>query len=144
MIRKATVEDLDVLLKLEELCFQFGRYSKEHIEWFLKGPNEGAFLYLDDDGPIASVMLSVRNPLGRVVSLGVHPYRRNEGVARELMKTAEEWFHESGARVVDLEVGVDNSEALNLYSSLGYQVVRTLKNYYRGKGDAYLMRKELE
>lgn len=144
MIRKATVEDLQVLLELEEMCFQFGRYSKEQIESFLKGPNEETFLYLDEDGPMGSMLLSVRDMRGRVVSLGVHPDRRNKGVARELMTIAEEWFLDSCAQVVDLEVGVDNREALKLYSSLGYEVVRTLKNYYRGKGDAYLMRKELE
>jgi ribosomal-protein-alanine N-acetyltransferase len=144
VIRKATVEDLPALLELERTCFRRGRYSKEQVDFFLKGENEETFLYLDGDGAVGSVMLSSRGPKGKVVSIGVHPDWRKKGVARDLMKVAEEWFVDSGAAEVDLEVGISNREALNLYATLGYEVVKVLKDYYHGKEDAYLMRKEFE
>ncbi|MCK4443268.1 MAG: GNAT family N-acetyltransferase [Thermoplasmata archaeon] len=143
MIRKATVEDLPLLMEIEKVCFKSARYSKEQIEWILTGENEAIYIYFEDARPVGSVMLSMQGDPGRVISIGVHPDWREKGVARELMNTAEKWFSESGAREVDLEVSVENSEALNLYSSMGYEVVRVLRGYYYGKVDAYQMRKEL-
>lgn len=143
MIRKATVEDLPILLGLERVCFKDSRYSREQIEWILKGENEATYLYFSDTDAIGSLMLSLQGASGRVISVGVHPDWRGKGVARELMDVAEEWFLNSGARKVDLEVGVNNREALNMYSSLGYEVVRVLKDYYAGKEDAFHLRKEL-
>jgi ribosomal-protein-alanine N-acetyltransferase len=141
VIRKATVEDLPILLGLERACFSKARYTKDQIDWFLKGENEETFLFFDEKDPVGSVMLSARGSKGKVVSIGVHPDWRKKGVARELMKVAEDWFADSGASEVDLEVGVQNREALNLYSTLGYEVVKLIQGYYGGKEDAYLMRK---
>lgn len=142
MIRKANVEDLPVLLELERVCFKRSRYSKDQIESFLSGGNEETFLFLHDDDAVGSLMLSLHGLKGKVVSIGVHPEWRKKGVARDLMEVADKWFADAGAGEVDLEVGVDNREALNLYSSMGYEVVKVLKDYYFGKEDAYLMRKE--
>jgi ribosomal-protein-alanine N-acetyltransferase len=144
VIRKATVEDLPILLELERMCFKRGRYSEDQIDFFLRGENEETFLYLDENDAVGSVMLSSRGPKGKVVSIGVRPDWRKKGVAKDLMKIAEEWFVDSGAEEVDLEVGTSNREALNMYTGLGYEVVKVLKDYYHGKEDAYLMRKEFE
>lgn len=144
VIRKATVEDLPVLLELERACFKRGRYSKDQIDFFLRGENEETFLCLDENVAVGSVMLSSRGPKGKVVSIGVRPDWRKKGVAKDLMKVAEDWFVDSGAAEVDLEVGISNREALNMYAGLGYEVVKVLKDYYHGKEDAYLMRKEFE
>ncbi len=143
MIRKATLEDLPLLLEIEKVCFKSSRYSREQIEWILTGENEVTYIYFMNAQPVGSVMLSMQGDSGRVISIGVHPDWRGKGVAGELMSTAEKWFSESGAREVDLEVSVENSEALNLYSSMGYEVVRVLKGYYFGKVDAYQMRKQM-
>jgi ribosomal-protein-alanine N-acetyltransferase len=142
VIRKATVEDLPILLELERACFRKARYSKEQIEVFLNGENEETFLFFHGDDGVGSVTLSLQGLEGKVVSIGVHPDWRRKGVARDLMETAEKWFTDSGVGEVDLEVGVANHEALKMYSSMGYEVVKVLKDYYYGKEDAYLMRKE--
>ena len=43
-----------------------------------------------------------------------------------------------------LEVAVTNEEALGLYSSLGFETVRTRRKYYQPGGiDALVMRKHL-
>lgn len=143
MIRKAEPEDMPALLKLERLCFRRNPYRKEQIEWFLASPRAIAFLSFRNDTAVGSMMLSLSGAQGRVVSLGVHPSWRGKGVAKELMEAAEDWFLKSGATEIVLEVKVDNQEAIRLYSSLGYQITRTLKSYYSKNEDAYLMRKEL-
>ncbi len=144
MIRRATPKDLRLLMEIEKACFKEGRYSKDQIEWILTGENEATFIYLDGPRPIGSVMLSAGGGAGRIISIGVRPDWREKGVAKGLMDVAERWLAETGAREIDLEVSVENEEAMNLYSSMGYEVVRVLKDYYFGKVDAFQMRKELE
>ena len=144
MIRKATLEDLPILMELERVCFKDSRYSREQIEWILRGRDEVTYLYFQDSNAIGSLMLSLHGDMGRVISVGVHPDWRGKGVARELMNVADKWFLDLGATVVDLEVGVNNKDALNLYRSLGYEVVRVLKKYYPGKEDAFHLRKKLQ
>lgn len=144
MIRKATLEDLPILMELERVCFKDSRYSREQIEWILRGKDEVTYLYFQDSNAIGSLMLSLQGDMGRVISVGVHPDWRGKGVARELMNVADKWFLDSGAAVVDLEVGVNNKDALNLYRSLGYEVVRVLKKYYPGNEDAFHLRKKLQ
>ena len=143
MIRKATLEDLPTLLELEKVCFRTNPYRKEQIEWFLSTRKAVTFLSTRDDVAVGSVMLSIGGSEGKVVSIGVHPDWRGKGVAKELMKVADKWFTDLGVTVVGLEVSVQNPEAIRLYSSLGFEVKRTLKSYYSKREDAFYMRKEI-
>ena len=44
---------------------------------------------------------------------------------------------------ITLEVRVSNVVAINLYKSVGFNIVATRKKYYENGEDAYLMLKEL-
>jgi len=143
VIRKATSEDMPILLEMEKRCFTDRAYVREQIEWFLNSTHAVTFLSFKENGVVGSVMLSLRGKRGKVVSVGVLPERRGQGIGRELMYRAEKWFADSGVKEVELEVNVSNHEAAKMYSDLGYRTVRVLKKYYHGKEDAYLMRKKL-
>ncbi|MFQ5883463.1 MAG: ribosomal protein S18-alanine N-acetyltransferase [Thermoplasmata archaeon] len=144
MIRKATSEDMSILLEMEKRCFaDRAAYTREQIEWFLNSAHAVTFLSFRENGAVGSVMLSMRSRRGKVVSIGVMPEWRERGIGKELMHHAEKWFNNIGVKEVELEVNVSNQEAANMYSSLGYRTVRILKKYYHGKEDAYLMRKKL-
>ncbi|UCD92855.1 MAG: GNAT family N-acetyltransferase [Methanobacteriota archaeon] len=143
MIRKATSEDMPILLEMERRCFADRAYTGEQIRWFLNSENSATFISFRENRVAGSMMLSLRGRRGKVVSVGVMPEWRGKGIGKELMVCAEEWFSTSGVREVDLEVNVNNHEATIMYSSLGYRKVRILKKYYQGREDAYLMRKKL-
>lgn len=144
MIRKASIEDVPLLMEIEKICFKSDRYTREQIEWIVSGEKEAAYIYLHRSKPVGSVMVSIRGNRGRLISIGVHPDWRKKGIGKKLMDVAEGWFLKSGAKQVVLEVNVSNHEAVNLYSSLGFEVIGLLRNYYPNGSDAFQMAKRLE
>lgn len=59
-----------------------------------------------------------------VDALGVYGRFRGRGIGKSLMELTEKRAIEAGYRVVSLIVFADNTPAINLYLSLGFQVVR--------------------
>ncbi|MFQ6013472.1 MAG: GNAT family N-acetyltransferase [Thermoplasmata archaeon] len=143
MLRPASLSDVSVLYRIEKRCFGRRGFSKAHIIWTLKNPHGFTYLYYADGRPVGTVMLRKEGEVGRVVSIGVLPDYRRQGIGAELMRQAEEFMREQGAHVMLLEVGVRNAEALAFYERLGYEVDGVLKGYYSWGEDAHLMRKAL-
>lgn len=59
-----------------------------------------------------------------VNSIGVFEEHRGSGVGTKLMQAAEETARENGFHTMSLVAFADNTPALALYKSLGYEVVR--------------------
>ena len=57
------------------------------------------------------------------------------------MNRLHEALQRQGIRVSLLEVGMQNIPAQRLYEKLGYEVQGLLTGYYRGREDAYRMRR---
>ena len=75
-----------------------------------------------------------------ILNLAVHPEFRRRGIARELINKVIRHFHQKGAKSVILEVRINNKSAQNLYSKLGFRILRIRKKYYSDTGeDAIVM-----
>jgi ribosomal protein S18 acetylase RimI-like enzyme len=61
---------------------------------------------------------------GYVNNLFVAPHRRGEGLGRELMRQADDFFRSRGVRRVRLTVTTSNQSAVALYEKSGYRVQR--------------------
>lgn len=100
------------------------------------------------DDPMGFVLFRRITDEGEIISIGVRPDRRQEGVATALLNAAHKALIAGMARSVFLEVGADNPEAIRLYSRLGYERVGLRKQYYRRasgvKVDAIVMKLRLE
>ncbi len=80
-----------------------------------------------------------------VFKIAVASCHRRKGVAVELLSDTFSFYEKMGALSVVLEVRTTNAPAIALYRKLGFEILRTRKNYYgRGKGDAYVMGLALE
>lgn len=66
-----------------------------------------------------------------ILTLGVAPARRRQGIARLLLVDFFARARAAGAARVVLEVAADNAAALALYQSLGFTRHGTRANYYR-------------
>jgi ribosomal protein S18 acetylase RimI-like enzyme len=65
-------------------------------------------------------------PVGMVFDITVlEPFRRR-GVAKLLIKTAEDYCRQQGMWRMKLEVAANNPNAIDLYSKVGYEPERTL------------------
>ena len=86
----------------------------------------------------------IRGKIGRILTLDIVPEARRFGLASRLMQECEQRFRAAGCTQVFLETAVNNEAALRLYHKLGYQIVRTLPEYYSSHSlDAFRMAKRL-
>ncbi len=58
---------------------------------------------------------------GYVQRLAVHPSSQQRGIARALVDDALDWLAEKGATSVFVNTDVDNTAALHLYATLGFE-----------------------
>jgi ribosomal-protein-alanine N-acetyltransferase len=82
-----------------------------------------------------------------ILTVGVAPWARRQGVAKALMAAAIGAARNAGAADMFLEVDVDNGSAVALYESLGFVRSGLRKGYYDrgadGRADAHVMRLDL-
>jgi len=97
-----------------------------------------------DDTPAGFVLALDLGEECEIVSLGVLPRRWREGIGSALLDSicSEGWVR--GAKRIVLEVAVDNSVALSLYTGRGFVPVGHRRNYYRQtsrRGDALVLQR---
>ena len=81
--------------------------------------------------------------LARVYSLAVAPAQRGTGVAKLLMTAGEQAASDAGRLYLRLEVSVDNTPAIKLYQTLGYQKFGIYRDYYEDHKDALRYQKRI-
>lgn len=105
----------------------------------------GGFGWLAWDGPDPVGFILVRD-LGsecEILSLGVAPRWRRQGIAHALLASAIAEARRRELPSLVLEVAIDNDAAKNLYSSLGFVAVGRRARYYSrpdGRADALILR----
>jgi N6-L-threonylcarbamoyladenine synthase len=78
-----------------------------------------------------------------LTKIAVRRSERKKGYGRKMMKHLIAAARRRGCEFMHLEVNVNNKEALGLYESDGFEVVRTRKRYYENGDDAYDMIRSL-
>ena len=150
-IRDYRSADFDRLWHIDQLCFPPGiAYTQMDLSGFIMRRNAitlvGEFQSGVADDPIAGFVIAqpVRRKYGRILTLDILPQARRFGLATQLMNASEERLRALGCSEIYLETAVDNEAALRLYRKLGYQVLRTLPEYYSSHSlDAFQMFKRL-
>lgn len=78
------------------------------------------------------------NREGWVLSLAVHPCARSEGIGKRLLGRLLKKFMHEDVKKVWLTVRPDNKAALRVFSSVGFERVRTVEEYF-GKNEPRLV-----
>ncbi len=163
-IRDYQAADFDRLWQIDQLCFPEGiAYTQMDLSGFIMRRN--AITLVADVQPgnaedvnrpngdvarnhavIAGFVVAhpIRGRIGRILTLDILPEARRYGLASRLMQECAQRLRTAGCMQVYLETAVNNEAALRLYHKLGYQIVRTLPEYYSSHSlDAFLMAKHL-
>lgn len=143
-VRAARADDVEALLALEAL-FPSDRLSRASLRRFIANPR-AVFLVAEHGGRlVANLLLLTRKGSrhARIYSLVVDPAARGLGLARQLVRAAEDAACARGCHAVLLEVRADNAAARSLYRQLGYGVDRELPGYYDDGADGLKLRREL-
>ena len=139
MIRKATLEDLESILRLEQ-TFGAEAFSKRSLRHFLI---RGSTLVMEHElGNIMgyAILLTRRGSTkARLYSITIDPDHRGRGWSKQLLSATEEEARALGCIQMTLEVAVSNVIAKALYDRAGYSIVKLLPGYYRDGGDALKM-----
>ena len=88
----------------------------------LANATSAVLLALDGDALVGSVMVGFDGHRGWVYYLAADPARRGRGIARALMKAAEQWLIERDCPKIQLMVRGDNLTAKRFYAAIGYDV----------------------
>jgi ribosomal-protein-alanine N-acetyltransferase len=80
---------------------------------------------------------------GHVISIAVLHNHQQKGIGYALMREATQAMVNYNAKECYLEVRESNLPAVQLYKKLGFEISRTIKNYYADGENAYLMAKQL-
>ena len=105
----------------------------------------GLIAWLDESPAGFALAIDLRKEC-EILSLGVLPDRRRHGVGSALLDFVCLEGRARGAEFIVLEVAVDNSAALSLYTGRGFMPVGHRRNYYRqanDRGDALVLQRAL-
>lgn len=137
-IRQANLQDLEALVELENISFSTDKLSRRSFRHWLTSEH-CALLVSEVESKIAGYILIIYHPgtrLARIYSLAVLPDFRKLGLAKALIQAGETTAEADGRLSIRLEVSVDNTAAIKLYESLGYQKFGIYRDYYEDHKDA--------
>jgi ribosomal protein S18 acetylase RimI-like enzyme len=81
------------------------------------------------DETIGTIALTRDHGRGAIYGFVVASSWRGQGIGRDVLRRVSRELFEAGARYVDLEVEVDNDDAMGLYTSVGFEPIAT-DDYY--------------
>lgn len=73
--------------------------------------------------PVGTIAAAEMGEKGVIATFGVVPAFQRKGIGSHLLSKALSYFWQSGVRVVELSVRVNNRQALKIYESFGFQAV---------------------
>lgn len=142
-VRRALPADVPALLELEAL-FPSDRMSAATLRRFLRVPTAAVWVAEAQTVLGSLVLLTRRNSgVARIYSVVVAPQARGQGLARQLVATAESHARKH-QHCISLEVRADNHAARGLYRKLGYAETKVLQGYYEDGADGLRLTKPLK
>jgi ribosomal protein S18 acetylase RimI-like enzyme len=145
MIRPATLDDLDALVRIENSTFDTDRISRRNFRYLLTKAN-AATLVEEQDAAVrgyAMVLFHTGTSLARLYSYAVDPPFQRQGIGRELVEASEKLALERECITLRLEVRRDNPASINLFEKLGYRYLEAVPDYYEDHAVALRFEKTL-
>ena len=132
LLRPAREADLAALARLHAECFPEDAWNAGALASVLAMPGAGGCIaYAENGAPCGLLLDQCLGPDGEILTLGVAPAARRQGIARRLLGDLIARARAAGVRRLALEAAADNEAALALYRSLGFQRQGTRRAYYR-------------
>jgi ribosomal protein S18 acetylase RimI-like enzyme len=101
------------------------RFRAEHLDAC------SSFVYLKNDAPQGIILVARRGKQSRIAAMGVMTDARGQGLGRLMLTEALAAARDRADTNMKLEVFEQNTRALGLYQSLGFEITRRLVGYQR-------------
>jgi len=144
IIRDIKENDIDYIYEIEVLSFNEA-YSKSLLYHFIKNLFCLSIL-IEYNKVIVGYALGLLKfgKIGHIVSIAIHPSYRKLGFGTILLKKLIELFEKNNKTIIQLEVRIDNYEAIKLYQKFNFKIIGIKENYYMDGKDAYFMELNLD
>lgn len=133
-VRRATINDLETLCRIERECFTLEAFTKQHLAFLLENPYNIRLAAWKNNEIAGFIIGLIQNfnetRIGRVYTLDVAVKHRRKGIGLKLLNELEQVFIKKGVENCYLEARTDNVAARELYRKYGYTEVKQLKDYY--------------
>lgn len=147
LCRRAGAGDADALADLHARCFAAPWNAESFSRLLARQGARGLLAWRPDDVAAAGFALFEHAAEeAEILTLGVRPECRGQGVATGLLARAFSELAQAGARQMHLEVAADNDAALGLYRRAGFAESGRRPGYYRRGAtavDALIMTRRL-
>ena len=136
MIRKAVIEDYDIITKY------YKEFHDKDVDPFSSEPFTNLYVYEFDKKVVAFINYSIIYDRAELNYLYVDREYRGKKIATELMEFFIVDIIDNNCLNATLEVSEKNVNAIKLYKNFGFEAKAIRKNYYKDS-NAILMMREL-
>ena len=137
--KKATIEDISVLISIEESVAGTKIYSPmlDEKKWAEEIEKNTVYLILKDGVIVGNISYEIKNSNHAYISgFAIDSRFQNQGIGKEVLTRLLEELKDN--KRIDLVTHPDNEAALKLYKSFGF-VVESKKENYFGDGEPRLV-----
>ena len=143
VFQPAHISDVPTLAALEIELFHTDRCSKKSLRYLLRHAHVIVARVSESSAIVGyAIVLERKNSLKmRIYSFGIVHGVQRQGVAGRMLEHLERLAIASGHRMLTLEVGDNNTAAVDFYKKHGFQQYGFRLGYYEDGGHAILMHK---
>jgi [ribosomal protein S18]-alanine N-acetyltransferase len=139
-LTSARLEDLDVIMEIERLCFRSPWSRQVFVEELVRDFARIKVVRCEPRGEaVAFINYWIVHDEIHVLNVATHPEWRRRGLARRMMNHVLHSAQQRHVRLLTLEVRRSNASAIALYEGLGYKTVGVRARYYENNEDAIVM-----
>jgi ribosomal-protein-alanine N-acetyltransferase len=138
IIREFQYSDLKKVYEIEVMSFS----EPYDVEILLKLFDLGVgFLVAEENGEVIGYIIFWIKEIdnGHIISLAVNENYRGTKVGSNLLRSAINIFVNCGIYKINLEVKIQNIQAIEFYKSFGFVIDREEENYYEDGSNAFKM-----
>lgn len=139
MISKLDIKDLDSFNRIG-LFVNNNFINLFKLEYIIDSKDEDVYGYYDNGELLGFVHVLKTFECLEIINVVVDIKNRKKGIATKLINYLNECYDD--IEYILLEVNENNSNAINLYNKLGFNIINVRKKYY-GNDDALIMRREV-
>jgi ribosomal-protein-alanine N-acetyltransferase len=136
-ISKCSYGDIDTILEIEKRSFKFP-YSKQTFWYYIAAHNAGFLVARDESKITGYIISSYEDTKATIVSIAVDQRYRRKGIGSMLLKATLQQFPAT-INEIELQVSVNNQEAISFYLAHGFTKRHPLRRYYPDGLDAIVM-----
>ena len=140
MIRKFSVNDIDQIVKLEELTLG-SSLGKDMLQAELNNELSYIYVYEVAGNIIAYISVVFDGYCGEIYNFCVLPEYQNQGIGSKLLDFIINMLKEKKASTMILDVREGNNKAIHVYEKYGFKQISVRKAYYKNNDNALILQK---